>query len=117
MSHRIVKGVDTRITITVKEDGLAQDISSATTVTVYLNTYDGSDNGVVRLSSVADSGATGANFANGVIVVTFTAVQTATLIANERLWLSVTVDTSDAWVKSDFGSHAQSIPVYSHPAS
>lgn len=117
MSHRIVQGFAARFTITVKEDGTAKNISTATTVTVYLIASDDSNNGVIRLSTVASSGETGADFTNGVIVVNFTGVQTATLTVNERLWLTVSVDTDDIWIKPDFDAHGQSIPVYADPTA
>ena len=109
MTHRIVQGDDISLTITVQEDGVAVDISSASLVTVALIHAQ-----TLQLSGVASSGASGADFANGVIVILFTAAQTATLTANNELFVEVEVDNSgiSSWVKNDFGSHAQSIRVH-----
>ena len=100
MTHRIVKGDDISLTITVKRDAAVVDISAATTVTVALI-----NNTTIALSGAAASGTSGADWTNGVIVILFTAIETDTLTANNFLHVEVEVDDSgiSSWIKSDFG--------------
>jgi hypothetical protein len=77
--------------VTLWEDGAVKDVSAATDISVALQDHTGS---AVISATACSSGATGASWSTGVVVLPFTATQTAALATrsdNYRLELQVTI--------------------------
>lgn len=93
----VTMGDDISLTITVKTGSVIDDISEATSVTVALVDKDGA----IALSGPATDEA---NWATGVIVITFTAAETGGLVDKARYGLQVVVNKSgvNSWLDEDF---------------
>ncbi len=87
MSVVITRGDDIRIATTLKENGVAIDVSAATTITAAIVSTDGATQ---YAEAVQASGEVGADWANGIVVVVIPAAST-TLLPGATVTLEVQV--------------------------
>lgn len=96
MTVILTRSDDVNIPVTLKTDGVVDDVSAASDITAALTSRDGNTQYGVQAQS---SSTTGADWTNGVVVVLFAAAQTGTIPAGGiRLEIQVTL----ASVKSTY---------------
>lgn len=77
MTVTITRNDDIRLSTTLKENGSAKNVSAATNITAAIVSTDG--NTQYAQSAALSSGETGADWANGIVVVVIPAASTGTL--------------------------------------
>ena len=82
---------DWDVTVTLKKDGVAFDVSSATNISASVVDSDGTNPQTVVAAVTLDSGATGADWANGVVVAEFAAANTDVTPGNAFVEIQVTL--------------------------
>ena len=76
MSAEYFTGDDWDISVTLKVDGVATDVSGATSIKAAITTVSDTNPTTIISEVTLDSGATGADWANGVVVAEFAAANT-----------------------------------------
>lgn len=87
----VFTGDDWDITVTLKKDGVAYDVSTATDISASIVDSDGIAPNTVISAVTCDSGATGANWASGVVVVEIPNGSTNVTPQNAYLEIQVTL--------------------------
>jgi len=92
MSVELFTDDDWDIEYTVKKDGAAYDVSAATNISASVVDSDGIDPQTVIAAVTCDSGATGADWANGVVIIEIPAASTGvTTLGQVFIELQVTL--------------------------
>jgi len=86
----VFTGDDWDISITLKKDGVAFDVSAATEILGSVVDSDGTTVSTIIGTVTADSGATGADWANGIVVLEFANANTASLDP-QKGWVEIQV--------------------------
>ena len=90
MSLSLFTGDDWDIVVTLKKDGVAYDVSTATAIQAAVVSDDGTAPTTIVSAVTLDSGATGANWAKGVVIVEIPAATTASL-TSQRAFVEIQV--------------------------
>jgi len=90
MSLEVFTGDDWDISITLKKDGVVYDVSTATDISASVVTDDGTSPTTLVSAVTCSIGATGADWANGLVVVEIPNATTTALSA-QRAYLEVQV--------------------------
>jgi len=90
LSLSLFTGDDWDIVVTLKKDGVAFDVSTATAIQAAVVSDDGTAPTTIVSAVTLDSGATGASWATGVVVIEIPAATTGAL-TSQRAYVEIQV--------------------------